>query len=739
MRVGVVLLVVAVAATLVGVGLFARGVVVIVRRVTVGRPSPGRLRPVGTRLGSALAEILAHSRFRTRPVVKVAHWFVMMSFVLLVPTLASAYGQTLDPLAELPVIGGWAPWQWIVEVCAWAGLVGIAALVVLRVRYHHAPEDASTARDWRSRFFGSTRWQAYFVEAVIALVIVCVLSMHVLQSALLRSDPATAAEGGWVHYPTTAWLATAFIGAPTSTLAVAIALFATAKILVSMTWMGVVGASASMSVAWHRFLAVLNVYAQREPAGGPALGAAAPLLVDGAPFDIREIDDLPEDASFGVGTARDFGWKALLDFSSCSECGRCQDVCPAWNTGKPLSPKLFTLALRDHTAAVAPLLRNGTTAASAASVHTADVLGALVAAKATATSGVLSEPGDLVPGVISAEVLWSCTTCGACVDQCPVDIEHVDHILDLRRHEVMVKSEFPEEFGPLFGNLEGKGNPWGLPPRGRMAWATDLPFAVPVVGKDVESLAEVDYLLWVGCAGAYDEKGKQTTRAVAELLHTAGVTFAVLGDAETCSGDPARRAGNEATYQMLATQNIETFDELGVDRIIVTCAHCYNTLSREYRQLGGTYRVSHHTQVLNSLIRDGRLTMAPPAEPDRRTVTYHDPCYLGRHNQEYDAPRDLLAALPDAEVVEMSHSRSTSMCCGGGGARMWTEESIGTRISDARLAEATQTGATTVATACPYCTIMLNDAASAQDDAPVVRDVALLILDGVRRSQAHAS
>ncbi|WP_028708950.1 (Fe-S)-binding protein [Propionicicella superfundia] len=735
---GIVLLVVALVATVVGLGLFVRGIVVIVRRIAVGRPSPGRLVPVGTRLRTALAEIVSHSRFRTRPVAKVAHWFVMMSFVLLVPTLGSAYAQTLDPLAELPVIGGWAPWQWIVELFAWAGLLGIVALVVLRVRYHHAPEDADTARDWRSRFFGSTRWQAYFVEAVIALVVVCVLGMHTLQSALLRSDPATAAEGGWQHYPTTAWLGTAFLGAPASALGTGIALFATAKILVSMTWMGVVGASASMSVAWHRFLAVLNVYARREADGGPALGAAAPMLVDGKPFDIRELDDLPEDASFGVGTARDLDWKSLLDFSSCSECGRCQDVCPAWNTGKPLSPKLFTLALRDHTAAVAPALRSGDAKVPTAA-HTADVLGALVAAKAAASTGVLTEPGDLVPGVIDADVLWACTTCGACVEQCPVDIEHVDHILDLRRHEVMVKSEFPEEFGPLFGNLDAKGNPWGLPPRGRLEWTRGLEFPVPVVGTDVDSLAEVDYLLWVGCAGAYDDKGKQTTRAVAELLHLAGVTFAVLGDAETCSGDPARRAGNEATYQMLATQNIETFDALGVDRIIVTCAHCYNTLSREYQQLGGTYRVSHHTQVLNSLIREGRLTMAPPEESERRSVTYHDPCYLGRHNQEYEAPRELLASLPETTLVEMSHSRSVSMCCGGGGARMWTEETSGTRISEARLGEAAETGAETVATACPYCTIMLNDAAAGQEQAPAVRDVALLVLDGVRRGMAQTS
>ncbi len=729
---GTALLIVAVLATVIGVASLVRGVIVLVRRFAVGRPSPGRLQPVGRRLGTTVIEVFGHTAFRARPVVSVAHWFVMMSFVLLVPTLAAAYAQTLDPLAELPIVGEWQPWQWTIEIFSWAGLLGIAVLIGMRVRYRHDPEQADTARDWRSRFFGSTRWQAYFVEAVIALVILCVLSMHVAQSALLQSAPETSAEGGWMHYPTTWWIGAGLTGTSAAVLAATISVLATVKIVVSMVWMTVVGAAPSMSVAWHRFLAFVNVYARREPAGGPALGPAAPMMVNGAPFDIREIDDLPEDASFGIQTARDFEWKTLLDFSSCSECGRCQDLCPAWNTGKPLSPKLFTLALRDHTAAVAAQERSAD-ASAPSRVHTADVLGSLVAAKAAPTTGVSAVLTDIVPDVIEPDVLWACTTCGACVDQCPVDIEHVDHILDLRRHEVMAKSEFPDEFGQLFGNLDSKGNPWGLPPRGRLAWAKDLDFPVPVVGKDVDSLAEVDYLLWVGCAGAYDDKGKQTTRALAELLHVAGVSFAVLGNAETCSGDPARRAGNEATYQMLATQNIETFDELGVEKIIVTCAHCYNTLSREYRQLGGTYQVSHHTQVLNALIREGRLTLAAPEEADQ-SLTYHDPCYLGRHNGEYETPRALLGALPQTSLVEMDHSRETSVCCGGGGGQMWTEESIGTRISAARMDEATASGAGTVATACPFCTIMLSDAAAGQESAPAVRDVALLILDGVRRA-----
>jgi Fe-S oxidoreductase len=714
----ILLFVLAVAVTVVAVALFVRGALTLFRLIAAGQSSPGRLGPVGKRLGTMVTEILSHRRFRARPLVKAAHWVVMVSFVLLVPTLLAAYAQVLDPYADLPLLGGWPVWQWLLEFFSVGGLAAIVVLFVVRLRHPSDPEDASTARDWRSRFFGSTRWQGYFVEAVIAAVLVCVLVMHTLTSAILARYPETAAEGSWVHFPLTFWVGQLFWNSSPAVLETGIVLAATLKIVISMVWLGVVGYSTTMSVAWHRFLGVVNVYARRELDGSPALGAAAPLLIDGKPFDIRDIDDLDEDATFGVGTIEEFGWKSLLDFASCTECGRCQDLCPAWNTGKPLSPKLLTMALRDQAAGLH---------------HSFDVFSAL---KSSGAVGVLEAPtreAGLVGEVINPDALWSCTTCGACVDQCPVDIEHVDHIIDLRRHEVMVKSEFPDEFGGLFNNLETKGNPWGLAPKDRMDWAKGLDFPVPVLGADVTDAEDIDHLLWVGCSGAYDEKGKKTTRAVAELLHLAGVKFAVLGQAETCCGDSARRAGNEATYQGLATENIETFAQYGVEKIVVTCAHCLNSIGREYGQLGAEFRVEHHTQVLNRLIRDGRLSVVAPPEDERVQITYHDPCYLGRHNGEYDAPRELLAALPEAELVEMEHNGAQSMCCGGGGARMWTEESIGTRINSARMDEAEATGAATVATACPFCAIMLGDAAAAREEAPVVTDVAHLVLAGVKR------
>lgn len=313
-----------------------------------------------------------------------------------------------------------------------------------------------------------------------------------------------------------------------------------------------------------------------------------------------------------------------------------------------------------------------------------------------------------------------------------------------------MESAFPKELGQMFRKMESKGNPWGLAPRKRMEWAKDLSFEVPVVGVDVEDASEVDYLFWVGCAGAYEDRAKKTTRAVAELLHTAGVSFAVLGDAESCTGDPARRAGNEILFQMLAGQNVETLNEVKAQKIVVTCAHCFNTLAREYPQVGGHYEVLHHTQLLSRLVREGRLKPAPaPATspqtgPGGRTsltlaapsptVTVHDACYLGRHNQIYSPPRELVEAT-GAQTVEMPRSQERSFCCGGGGARAFMEESIGTRIAVERSREAIGTGAQVIATACPFCTTMLSDGVASQGAQVQVMDVATLMLEAVRRGQ----
>ncbi|HET8983974.1 MAG TPA: (Fe-S)-binding protein, partial [Pedococcus sp.] len=357
--------------------------------------------------------------------------------------------------------------------------------------------------------------------------------------------------------------------------------------------------------------------------------------------------------------------------------------------------------------------------------------------------------------VIDADVLWSCTTCGACVEQCPVDIEHVDAIVDMRRYQNLIESAFPNELGGLFKNMENKGNPWGMAARARLDWAKDLPFPVKILGQDVDSADDVDYLFWVGCAGAYEDRAKKTTRAVAELLDTAGVSFAILGDGETCTGDSARRAGNEFLFQMLAQQNVEVLNEVGATKIVVTCAHCFNTIKNEYPQLGGKYEVVHHTQLLNRLVRDKKLVpVARPAErpgmssnkdvaSTAETVTYHDPCYLGRHNGVYSPPRELIGALPGVELKEMERSGEKSFCCGAGGARMWMEEKLVSRINMNRTEEALATGAERIAIGCPFCRVMISDGLTAkqsegQAESVEVVDVAQMLLAAVRRGEPGA-
>jgi Fe-S oxidoreductase len=332
---------------------------------------------------------------------------------------------------------------------------------------------------------------------------------------------------------------------------------------------------------------------------------------------------------------------------------------------------------------------------------------------------------------VTDEVVWDCVTCGACVRACPVDIEHVDTIVDLRRNLVMAESRFPTEAGAMLRGIEGGSeNPWGQPASARTDWTKDLDVRVLQPGEDPP-----EYLFWVGCAGAFDDRAKETTRSVARLLNAAGVDWAILGSRERCTGDPARRMGHEFLFQTLAEQNAATLTEARVTKVVASCAHCFNTLANEYADYGVQLEVVHHTELLSTLIREGRLA---PAGPAAGTVTYHDACYLGRHNGRYDAPRDVLGAVASS-TVEMPRNREDSFCCGAGGARMWMEEGGTARINETRFAEAAATGADTVAVACPYCFVMLDDAAkssSANGGAPRVADVATLLDEANRGAPA---
>ncbi|KNB49227.1 4Fe-4S dicluster domain-containing protein [Streptomyces caatingaensis] len=719
----------------VGVALFGRAILQIYQHMRLGQPVPKGTRTgePGRRTVTVVKEFLGHTRMNQWGPIGIAHWGVAVGFFALLLTIANAIGQLFKADWLLPLIGDWLPYEIFTEFFALVTTLGILALIVVR-------QLSKPGRPGRkSRFAGSNFGQAYFVEAVILIVGACILTLRGLEGAQHGVDGYEA--GFFVSYP----LVAAFKGLSVGTLQNLTYLVAGIKIATSFIWMITVSLKTDMGVAWHRFLAFPNIWFKRESDGDVALGALQPMVSKGEPIDF---EDPAEDAVFGVSKIEEFSWKGLLDFSTCTECGRCQSQCPAWNTGKPLSPKLLVMALRDHAHAKAPYLlagggKNAEGEERATEEQLANVPAAALAEADRPLIGTLEENG-----VIDPDVLWSCTTCGACVEQCPVDIEHVDHIVDMRRYQVMIESSFPSEAGTMLKNLEKKGNPWGLAKKQRLAWTKEVDFEVPVVGKDVEDLTEVDYLYWVGCAGALEDRAKKTTKAFAELLHIAGVKFAIMGGEEACTGDSARRLGNEFLFQQLGQQNVEMLNmafgedadegvrvEKSKKKIVATCPHCFNTIANEYPQLGGEYEVIHHTQLLQHLVDEGKLV---PVTPVEGLITYHDPCYLGRHNKVYTPPREIIAKVPGLRNEEMHRHKERGFCCGAGGARMWMEERIGKRINNERVDEALSLDPDIVSTACPFCLVMLTDSVNgkknegkAKESVQVV-DVAQLLLDSVR-------
>lgn len=418
--------------------------------------------------------------------------------------------------------------------------------------------------------------------------------------------------------------------------------------------------------------------------------------------------------SFGASVVEDFTWKQLLDTDACTMCGRCTSVCPAHATGKPLDPREI-------------VLKTGEVMAATGSPKVSPPIG---------VDGEITVSADSLFERITAEEVWSCTSCKACDENCPVNIEILDKILDMRRYLTLMESDFPTELGNAFRGMENSGNPWGMSQNDRTNWTKSLEGIEVIEGGDPFT---AEYLYWVGCAGSFDDKNQKVTQAMAKLLQRAEISFAILGPAENCTGDPARRSGNEYIFQMLAMQNIEMMNEMGVRKIITQCPHCFNTLENEYPQLGGNYEVLHHSQFLEQLIDSGRLDMTG-AQLDERIV-YHDSCYLGRHNDVYMAPRNVIGSLKGIEIVEAGRNGTKGMCCGAGGARMWMEESIGKQVNVERSQELLATGATRIATACPFCYIMIDDGVKAQgvEDGEVkVGDLAMHVLEALENAEPLA-
>ncbi|CAN5470720.1 MAG: (Fe-S)-binding protein [Acidimicrobiia bacterium] len=404
--------------------------------------------------------------------------------------------------------------------------------------------------------------------------------------------------------------------------------------------------------------------------------------------------------SVGANLVGEFTWKQLLDTDACTVCGRCTSVCPASITGKPLDPREIVLKL-------------GTVAAATA----ADPLSPPVG-----IDGELTVSSQSVFELITPEEVWACTSCRACDEVCPVNIEILDMILDMRRYLSLMESDFPSELGKAYISLENSSNVYGLAQTTRGDWTDQLDFPVKMLG---EPGVEAEYLYWVGCAGSFDDRNRKVTLSTARLLHQAGVDFAILGPRELCTGDPARRTGNEYVFQGLALQNIETLNDLGITKIITQCPHCFNTIGNEYPQFGGNYQVFHHSELLMSLVEDGRLTPRSNGE----TVTFHDPCYLGRHNDVFVAPRSVIDSV--GTRVEMPRNGTRSFCCGAGGGRMWMEEQTGKKVNIERSEEAIATGADVVATGCPFCLVMMDDGVKelGADDRVKVKDIATLLAE----------
>ena len=577
------------------------------------------------------------------------HAFIFWGFLVLAPTILIAMIGIVDKHATLPWLGHQGWYALLVDIFCVLVLVGVIAAVW--IRKVQKPK----------RFEGSHLGEADLILALIATIVISLLLWHATRIALHINDwPAS-----WS--PVSNALSKLF--ADDQTTRVLERVFVWIHVLTILGFLAYLPRSKHL----HIFVAAVNVWFGRTRAGG----RLEPLKFDDP--------DVPEDElRFGIGLTKDLTWKQVLDTFSCTECGRCQDACPAFATGKILSPKLVIMGLRD---------------------------------------AVFAQDDDaaLVPDAVPADSIWDCVTCGACIQACPVSIEHVDHIVDLRRHLVMVESSFPSESEQMLRDVERASNPWGKAQSERADWAADLGIKVLEPGDPAP-----EYLYWVGCASSFDERARKTAAATAKLLQNAGVDFAILGPRESCTGDPARRIGNEYVFQAFAEQNVETLNDAGITKVVTGCPHCFNTLANEYPDFGGNYEVVHHSELLSTLVRDGRIKPSKTAAD--LPITYHDSCYLARHNDVLEAPREIVSAI--GKPVEMSRSRKETFCCGAGGAHMWMEERA-KPINEERVREAAATGAGTLAVACPFCTVMLDDGArSAGADLRVV-DVATLLSEAI--------
>ncbi len=640
-------------------GLFARRAWLLWRLLRLGKPVD-RLDDLPARVRAEAEVVLAQRKLFQRLVPGAMHAAIFWGFLVLLPTIAIAMIGAVDRESTLPWLGRQGWFAFLVDLFCVLVLVGV--LSAFLIRKVQRPK----------RFQGSHLGEADLILALIGGIVTTLVLWHASRIALgLNEWPAD-----WS--PVSRRVAERF-GSGETTKALERA-FVWAHLSLILGFLVYLPYSKHL----HILTAAVNVFFGRTR----ARGRLEPL---------RFADDVPEEElRFGVATVADLTWKEMLDAFSCTECGRCQDACPAWATGKVLSPKLLIMGIRDQLFAEGPAALAG------------------------------EELTPVVGNGVPEEMVWDCVTCGACIQECPVSIEHIDHIVDLRRQLVMVEASFPAEAGTMLRDVERGGNAWGKPQPERAAWAEPLGVRVLQPGDPPPEV-----LYWVGCAASFDERARASAEATARLLQTAGVDVAILGPRESCSGDPARRMGNEYVFQALAEQNVATLNEAGVTRIVASCPHCFNTLANEYPDFGGRYEVVHHTELLAELVRAGRLQPST----GEAAITYHDSCYLARHNDVRSAPRELVARI--GRPLEMARSGKQTFCCGAGGAHMWMEER-GRGINEERAREAAATGADTLAVACPFCTVMLDDGVRQTGASLRVADVATLLAESLEGAPTTA-
>ncbi len=721
-----------VAALLVSVGWFLFRVNQLVQFALLGTDNK-RLNHWGTRFKMVGTYVFGQLRMYNRRSYTwsgIAHFITFYGFILIQITTLELFAQGLFPGLHVPFFGENPGWLLFVDIIQFLVLVAMASFFYRRL----------VTRPER------------FTDSLGALGILAAISLLMISALVLQGIRINLGDEPAAWRPFSIAVGSLFAGLSpgVQTFIHGVAYFA--HLLIVLWFLVYIVYSKHL----HILTSILNVFFYD-------------LTPKGAMKPITDIEErIENEKTLGVASIRDLGWKDLMDTVTCTECGRCQDACPAWLTDKPLSPKKLILDLQEHFLEVAPVELGKVEKKGPLQMLAMGKLGG-----AEQDPGAQAEELPLVGGWIMDETLWSCTTCRACMEACPVFIEHVPKITGMRQYLVMQESRFPSEFNRLFRNLEQRGNPWEFPASQRDAWANGLNvpalsdlyaqseeegrplFAAPQLVTKVERVAIshgdpamtietepenpkskiqdlkpaaplLEVLYFVGCLGSFDARNQRIAQALAQVLTEAGVRFGILGKEESCCGDPARRPGNEYLFQMMAQANIEVFNTYGVKKVLTSCPHCFNTLKNEYPQFGGNYEVVHHSEFVNDLIKEGRIQLANKVE---QAITYHDPCYLGRYNDVYDAPRAVLEAIPGVELREMKRARNNALCCGAGGGRMWLEEHVGRRMNQNRMDDALQTGAPTLAASCPFCTSMFEDGIKGKDAGDQIRlmDIAELV------------